>query len=590
MSNKSNKSNILSSLTSLLKDLGNSSRNVLISIGSDSSLSNLNFYENLLSRVSNKFPSVLIFFCELSDFPFSIREKFTGKTYLKYRDDSKDKFKDDIFSIYLIPHNLPILTDIERESFSNLSDPLFFLTSSRVSISNIGSQLKFVYRGVEMPYNRIDLNFCIESFLSREFMILLTQYCLSMIRFGGDIFLLNRWSLDTRGWFGNGESNPLSIRVTGNKYLDKIPYFYPFISLLKDSQKFSIMIERDESNYLSKFVDSINMVSSPPFFDDNLDYLKRDWKEMIVSSAENVSSFESIELSRNILTSDGSSIIQIPSDSFSTAFGNEWLNSYAVIVGLNNVLNRFSIVDLDKIVVCIPEIQYEILQNRWNVIRNSRLLRDCKLLFIPINISGIHWTLLMINFELGIGYHIDSLPIDKKEEYKYEDKKYENKKYEDKKYEDEKYENKKYEKSKYEDKKYDNLSNYEICNTICNKILNRDVINIHLDDQKNGYDCGAFILLHLYYLINGSINDYNILNYLEDKTRGVDIKIDIKKIREDIYKFGDISLSSYDDKKVSKKKKSGKRSKLKRDSRKRNNKIKKRSLKRRRKSLKSLKK
>ena len=572
MSNKSNKSNILFSLTSLLKDLGNSSRNVLISIGSDSSLSNLNFYENLLSRVSNKFPSVLIFFCELSDFPFSIRDKFTGKTYLKYRDDSKDKFKDDIFSIYLIPHNLPILTDIERESFSNLSDPLLFLTSSRVSISNIGSQLKFVYRGVEMPYNRIDLNFCIESFLSREFMILLTQYCLSMIRFGGDIFLLNRWSLDTSGWFGNGDSNPLSIRCIGNKYLDKIPYFYPFISLLKDSQKFSIMIERDESNYLSNFVDSINMVSSPPFFDENLDYLKRDWKEMIVSSAENVSSFESIELSRNILTSDGSSIIQIPSDSFSTAFGNEWLNSYAVIVGLNNVLNRFSIIDLDKIVVCIPEIQYEILQNRWNVIRNSRLLRDCKLLFIPINISGIHWTLLMINFELGIGYHIDSLPIDKKGE--------------DKKYEDKKYENK-----KYEDKKYDNLSNYGICNIICNKILNRDVINIHLDDQKNGYDCGAFILLHLYYLINGYINDYDILNYLEDKTRGVDRKIDIKQIREDIYKLGDISLSSYDDKKqVSKKKKSGKRSKLKRDSRKRNNKIKKRSLKRRRKSLKSLKK
>ena len=138
------------------------------------------------------------------------------------------------------------------------------------------------------------------------------------------------------------------------------------------------MIERDESNYLSNFVDSINLVSSPRFFDENLDYLKEDWKDMIVSSAENVSSFESIELSRNILTSDGSSIIQIPSDSFSTAFGNEWLNSYAVIVGLNNVLNRFSIVNLDKIVVCIPEIQYDILQNRWNVIRESRLLRDCK--------------------------------------------------------------------------------------------------------------------------------------------------------------------------------------------------------------------
>ena len=496
----SKKSNILFSLKNLLKDLGNSGRNVLISLGSDSNLDNFNFYDDLLSRVSNKKPSVLIFFCDLESFPISIQRRFFGDIYLKYVDDSKDQLKDDIFSIYLIPHNLPNLTDIEIESFSNLSDPLLFLTNRRVSISSIGSQLIFLYRGVYFPYNRFDLNFCIESFLSREFMILLTQYCLSMIRFGGDIFLLNRWSLDSRGWFGNATPNPLSIQGTGNKYLEKVIYFYPFISLLKDSQKFSIMIERDDSNYLSNFVDSINMVSLPPFFDENLDYLKQDWKEMIVSSDENISSFQSIELSRNILTSDGSSIIQIPSDSFSTAFGDEWLNSYAVIVGLNNVLNRFSIVNLDKIVVCIPEIQYEILENRWNVIRESRLLRDCKLLFIPINISGIHWTLLMINFELGIGYHIDSLPIDKRDEDKNSEDKYENKKSEDKR---ERYKSEDNKKS--EDKKYENVSNYEICNNICNKILNRDVINIHLDDQKNGYDCGAFILLHLHYLINGYI-------------------------------------------------------------------------------------
>ena len=157
----SNKSNILSSLTSLLKDLGNSPRNVLISLGSDSSLSNLSFYDNLLSRVPNKLPSVLIFFCDLSNFSSSISDKFIGKKYLKYIDDSKDQLKDDIFSIYLIPHNLPNLTDIERESISNLSDLLLFLTNSRVSISNIGSQLRFVYRGVELAYNRFDLNFCI---------------------------------------------------------------------------------------------------------------------------------------------------------------------------------------------------------------------------------------------------------------------------------------------------------------------------------------------------------------------------------------------------------------------------------------------
>ena len=169
----SNKSNILSSLTSLLKDLGNSSRNVLISLGSDSSLSNLNFYDNLLSRVSNKFPSVLIFFCDLSDFPASISDKFIGKKYLKYIYDSQENLKDDIFSIYLIPHNLPNLTDIERDLFSNLSDLLFFLTNDRVTISETSNDLRVSYNGVSLNYDRIDLSDSIDSFLSKDFMILL---------------------------------------------------------------------------------------------------------------------------------------------------------------------------------------------------------------------------------------------------------------------------------------------------------------------------------------------------------------------------------------------------------------------------------
>lgn len=527
----SNKSNILSSLTSLLKDLGNCSRNVLISLGSDSILSNFSFYENLLSRVANKLPSVLIFFCDISDFPSSIGERFSGNIYLKYRDKSKDKLKDDIFEIYLVPYNLPDLSDFERESFSNLSDLLFFLTNDRVTISESSNDLRVSYNGVSLNYDRIDLSVSIDSFLSKDFMILLTQYCLSMISHGGEIFLLNRYSFNTRGWFGNGHgSRP--INGVGNKYLSRVVYFYPFIRLLKDSKKLSLILERNEINYLSNFVKNVNIVSSPLFSDLNLNYLKKEWQDLIPYSMDSVPSMINFNLERKILTSDGSSIIQIPSDSFSTAFGSEWLNSYAVIVGINNVLTRFDGIDLNNIVVCIPEIQYDILQDRWNLLVGFDLLRDCKLLFIPINVSGLHWTLLMINFESGFGYHIDSLPKDDK--FKKENK---------------------FTK--------EDQSNYDISNKICNKILNRDVINIYLDDQKNSYDCGAFILLHLYYLINGYVNDNNILEYLEEKVRDINIDSEIKKIRENIYKLGDIFSLSIDERKKKSKKRGGMKRRIK---------------------------
>ena len=540
----SNKSNILSSLTSLLKDLGNTSRNVLISLGSDSNLSNFSFYDNLLSRVPNKLPSVLIFFCDLEDFPPSISERFSGNIYLKYRDESKDNFKDDIFEIYLVPYNLPNLSDFERDSFSNLSDLLFFLSNDRVSISETSDNLRVIYNGVSLDYDRIDLSVSVDSFSSKDFMILLTQYCLSMISHGGEIFLLNRYSFNTRGWFGSGrEAKP--INGVGNKYLSRVIYFYPFISLLKESKKLSLILERNENNYLSNFVKSVNIVSSPSFSDLNLNYLKKDWKDMIPYSMDSVPSMINFNLERQILTSDGSSIIQIPSNSFSTAFGSEWLNSYAVIVGINNVLTRFAGMDLNKIVVCIPEIQYDILQDRWNLLRGFFLLRDCKLLFMPINVSGLHWTLLMINFESGFGYHIDSLP---KEIHNFNKDDNFNKQENLKK--DDKF--KKEDKFTKEDK-----SNYDISNKICNKILNRDVINIYLDDQKNGYDCGAFILLHLYYLINGYVHDKNILEYLEDKVRDVNVDLEIKKIRENIYKLSDILSSSVDERKNKSKKRGG---------------------------------
>ena len=518
----SKRSSIYISLDNLLKKIGGSPHNILISLGSDSSLNNLSYYNNL--RISNDYPIVLIFICDLEDFPLSVRENFSGNSYLKYVDTSKDDLKDNKLSIYLIPYNLPDLTDEERDKLGFLNDLLFFYSNSQVIFSDQERNLKLEYNRGEMIVPKIDLNVCIDSFMNKDFMILLTQFCLHNIKLGCDIFLLNRYTFNTRGWFYNG-STPISIQGSGNKYLSKAVYFYPFISLLRKSDKLSLMMERDSRNYLSNLIAGVNLISKFDFFSENLDYLTKDWKDNWESTDDLIDSrFTTFVLQKNILTSDRRSTITIPLSSFSTAFDKNWLDSFAIIVGSNRVLKQFDVQEINKVVVCIPEIQYELLKDDgWNSLRHFDLLRECQILFIPINISGIHWTLLMIDFRFGIGYHFDSLLKESKKGGVFEMNKDEKKK-----------------EGRDKDSK-DLKSNYHIANKICNKILNRDVNNIFLDDQDNSYDCGGFILLHLQILLNSYINNYDFVDYLKSKIKDLNISMEIKKIRESIYSLLDNS-------------------------------------------------
>ena len=617
------KSSIYVSLEKLLKNIGGSPHNIFISIGYDSQLTNLSYYHNLRSRISNDYPIVLIFFYDLSESPSRMLNNFSGDSYLKYVDNSTDDLKDNNLSIYLIPFNLPIV------ELGSLNDLLLYYNHSKVIFYEEGRNLRVKYNRNEMVVPKIDFSVCIDAFMNQDFMILLTQFCLHNIRLGCDIFLLNRYTLDTSGWFNNGGERPIFISGKGNIYLSKLVYFYPFISLLKNSGKFSIMIERGSKNYLDNFIHVLNLISEENFFSQNLDYLTRDWKDRWESAGDLIDSrYTNIVLQRNILTSNRASNITIPLSSFSTAFDTNWLDSYAIIVGSNILLRKFDMHNLNKVVVCIPEIQYELLkENGWNTLRNVGLLRDCEILFIPINISGIHWTLLMIDFRFGVGYHFDSLDEEemkkhnsskkifdmneeemkkhnsskkifdmnkddkkkheefgynkkKHEEFGYNKKKHEESEYDKKKHEESGYAKKKHEESEYDKKKHEESgydkkkheesgyakkkheeSNYHIANKICKKILNREVENIVLDDQYNNYDCGAFILLHLQILLNSYIYNHNFVEYLRSKIMDLNISMEIHKIRESIYSSSDDSIVLIEDLDKNKKKgKSAKRS------------------------------
>ena len=228
-------------------------------------------------------------------------------------------------------------------------------------------------------------------------------------------------------------------------------------------------------------------------------------------------------------------------------FWEKWLDSYAVIVGINNILSKilsnFRYDDVKKCVVCIPEIQYSILpsrehpQGQWSEIKDQELLNVCRFLFIPINVGGIHWTLLMIDRLRRVGYHFDSL-------FKFSDKESKT----------EKKDNKKKEKKEL---KYSNDSkkNNDIAKNIFNLILgeNGDSLDIYLHDQRNDYDCGIFILIHLSMLLERCITnpDDHFGYYLMDKVVDNNFEDDISKYRFNISKMlDDSSESEFDESNV----------------------------------------
>ena len=88
----------------------------------------------------------------------SVRDNFSGNSYLKYLDASKDDLKYNLFSIYLLPYNLPELTDEERDKLGFLNDLLLFYSNSQVRIFEEGRNLRLNYNRREVIVSKIDLN------------------------------------------------------------------------------------------------------------------------------------------------------------------------------------------------------------------------------------------------------------------------------------------------------------------------------------------------------------------------------------------------------------------------------------------------
>ena len=536
------------SLSNLISFLEPNTYNIFISIGHDSRLADLSFYNDMGENIDNKYPTIIIFFTRIEDFGHEIREKFDNHNdFFIYQNKN---IKNNI-NIFVIPFYLPLEEDQE------LTQILSYMSSYKFSHTILENKIQINYRNESKQFSKINLDKYILSFFEKEFMKILTSFCISNIRNGGKIVLLNRFLYNTRirvDWNTNQE---IPVSINSNLFLEKIPYFYPFISLLNNEGKkytntLSIFLERKRKNILGKIIDTINNVSNPPFFNQYFND-KKEFK-LFLHPPQNQSSaihMSSLTLNRQLLTGISSSnIIEIPNDSFSTARGNRWLDSYAVIIGINNLLNKFPITEsFKKVVVGIPEIQYELINGNWSDIKrnNIELLRYCHLLFIPINTAGNHWTLLLIDFQNQKSFHFDSLQKNK-------DKKNKNKKNKDKK-------TLNITKVKDSNKKPLNHQNenYQIANQISNKILNINSVNIEIDDQQNDYDCGAFILLHLQILIDGylrGINDFK--NYLIMEVQNKNLEVEIKNIREEIYMLGDNTNIQYSDNKKDKNKDSDK--------------------------------
>ena len=294
---------------------------------------------------------------------------------------------------------------------------------------------------VEIP--KIDIN-SYKSFLEKDFMKLLIQFCIYSLKNGGKVNLINNFIFNTHQQYQFcGGIFPRGIRFSTNSnvYLTQIPYFYPFISILSNYKNFSLTIGSSLVNFLDDFKEILNIVSYPRYFDINLrDKEDLDWLENLYFNKSKKDKSKSkkgkskkgksnlitnniyldyvdITLERNIITSSDSNI-SVPIESFSTAIGNRWLDSYAAIVGINNLLkkigNDFSFDTMKKSVVLIPELQYEILQGNWDIIRENSLVNNSFYVFIPINTNSIHWSLLLLDLDGRRGYHFDSLKTNKK--------------------------------------------------------------------------------------------------------------------------------------------------------------------------------
>ena len=527
----------------------------------------------MIQNFDNNNNTILILFSELKseDFPLEIQNDFKyteelkkkDKGYLVYNMKELNRFKKSKFLIYLIPFYFPIenlddnLEDLttyiserllkERSDDPYIRDMLRFYPETDYSLKTKIKLNCFGTRTVEIP--KIDIN-SYKSFIGKDFMKLLIQLCIINLKRGAKVNLINNFIFNTHQQYqfcGNIFPRAIRFSTNANIYLTQIPYFYPFISILSNYKNFSLTIGDNLENFLDNFKEVLNIVSYPRFFDINLrDRENLDWLEHLslnkskkgksnLITNNTYLDYVSITLERNIITSLGSDV-SIPVNSFSTAIGNRWLDSYAVIVGINNVIkkigNDFSFEIMKKSVVLIPELQYEILQGNWDVIRENSLVNNSFYVFIPINTNSIHWSLLILDLDERRGYHFDSLKTNKKVNIK-------------------------------------DISNSTTAYQIFKLIfpISDNFYNIELNNQYNNYDCGVFLLYHLEILFYKSLSDGDdfiryIREYIYNHRDRTDLKI--AEYRREIYRFIDFiqinNLNQNESKEYYKKSKKNKKS------------------------------
>ena len=582
--------NLEYSVNTLISDLEKTNRNynVIVSIGRDSQLRDLSYYTNL--ELNPSLTTVLIIFSEVDDSIPSFHDEFLSmkKSYYRYSKSQRD------LQIYLIPYYLPTYENIE--GLENLQDLIDYTREPRIRKQINNNSIIFSYNKNSLEINKINNlgRIVKDMFFRYPFMIRITQFCQNNIENNGKIYLLNRYIYNSTLIFRVSNKNFYLSMIDINDYMYRIPYIYFFIYLFKDNDNFKIMIERDTRDMKRELINTINTISIPSLFNEtnladdflslpriypiektkiikdkkSYDKIKKDImkdKEAQIQIQDYRGSFNLL-LNRNIITY-GSQEIQIPYDSLEHARDKEWLDSYNIILGINNLLNKLDTIKnidrFNKIRVCIPEIQRDILNNNMEItsnITNMLTSDNVELLIIPINTNGIHWTLLMItnfiNDNMIKCYHIDSLSnllYKPKTEFKDKSEFIKGKIEKEEKITFKKM--KDINKIKDTDKSNNNFkSNNQVAESICNNLYGISPIkHIELKDQTNDYDCGVFILLHLKIIITGYLsNNEDIIGYLVSKIQGIKIKDEILNIRRDIYSYNQGGKMKKTNRKISK--------------------------------------
>ena len=271
---------ISESLDGILGSLNSDTYNIILGIGS-SQLTDLSYYKSLIKQSNPSLSTIILLFSKTEDFPQNTLNLFTKKNeYLESRYYIKDKIH-----LFIVPHYLPREEHPELENLSLYMTKIFQLTDEG-NIGDIGryytktdyslsDRIQLNCRGDKKSVFKLNLNHYIKSFLSKNYMKTLTNFCYHNLTRGSQVHLVNNFNFNDKPKFnfcGNQLSLPrgMTSYMIGNEYFTYIPYLYPLINILSEFSTFKFHIQNDTSNTVSNLKRVINTITNPRFFDINL--------------------------------------------------------------------------------------------------------------------------------------------------------------------------------------------------------------------------------------------------------------------------------------------------------------------------------